>query len=42
MNRLTLEALLTVLDWDLPDELLPYLLAERYRYLTLGHSDDFR
>ena len=34
MNRLTLDALLIVLDWDLPDALLPRLLAEQDQRLT--------
>jgi hypothetical protein len=33
MYRVTLEALLCVLDFDLPDELLPEAIAEQYRRL---------
>ena len=38
MNRLTLDVLLIVLDWDLPDALLPQRLAEQDQRLT-GTAD---
>jgi hypothetical protein len=40
MNRLTLDALLVVLDWDVPDAWLPALVAQQYHRLTLGCPDD--
>lgn len=41
MNRLTLDDLLVVLDWDLPDAWLPALLTKQYQRLTLGSPDDW-
>ena len=40
MYRVTLEALLRVLDFDLPDDLLPELLADQYLRLTGSCPDD--
>lgn len=39
MYRVTLEALLCVLDFDLPDEMIPDLLAEQYRLLSGNDCD---
>jgi hypothetical protein len=39
MYRVTLEALLCVLDFDLPDEMIPAILAEQYQRLSGSYPD---